>query len=120
MLRPVRSRQGPLPDGSVDVLISNCVINLSTDKARALEEAARVLRPGGRFAVTDLVADPELDEATRRDLEAWTGCVAGALTREEYGALLEGAGFREVEVTENHRVHPRAGSAIIRASKPVD
>jgi arsenite methyltransferase len=110
----------PLPDASVDVVISNCVINLSTDKARALEEAARVLRAGGRFAVTDVVADPELDEATRRDLEAWTGCIAGALTREEYRNILEGAGFRDVEVTETHRVHPRAFSAIIRASKPGD
>ncbi len=108
----------PLPPASVDVVISNCVINLSTDKAQALAEAARVLRPGGRFAVTDVVADADLDEATRRDLEAWTGCIAGALTRDQYRDLLERAGFGDVEVTETHRVHPRAGSAIIRARKP--
>ncbi len=108
----------PLPEGCVDVVISNCVINLSTDKGMALGEAARVLRPGGRLAVTDVVADPDLDEATRRDMEAWTGCIAGALTRAHYRELLEGAGFGEVEVQETHRVHPRASSAIIRARKP--
>jgi ubiquinone/menaquinone biosynthesis C-methylase UbiE len=108
----------PLPAACVDVVISNCVINLSTDKAMALAEAARVLRPGGRLAVTDVVADPDLDEATRRDMEAWTGCIAGALTREHYRDLLEGAGFRDVEVQATHRVHPRASSAIIRARKP--
>jgi SAM-dependent methyltransferase len=108
----------PLPTACVDVVISNCVINLSTDKVMALAEAARVLRPGGRLAVTDVVADPDLDEATRRDMEAWTGCIAGALTREHYRELLEGAGFGDVEVQETHRVHPRASSAIIRARKP--
>jgi ubiquinone/menaquinone biosynthesis C-methylase UbiE len=108
----------PLPTACVDVVISNCVINLSTDKVMALAEAARVLRPGGRLAVTDVVADPDLDEATRRDMEAWTGCIAGALTREHYRELLEGAGFGDVEIQETHRVHPRASSAIIRARRP--
>ena len=71
----------PLPDESVDVVISNCVINLSGDKPQVLREAARVLRPGGRFAVSDVVADEDMDDATRRDMQQWTGCVAGALTR---------------------------------------
>ncbi len=72
----------PLPDASVDVVISNCVINLAADKHLVLREAARVLRPGGRFAVSDVVADPDMDEATRADMERWTGCIAGALTAE--------------------------------------
>lgn len=107
----------PLPDGSVDVVISNCVINLSADKRRVLAEAARVLRPGGRLAVMDVIADPDMDDATRRDMQQWTGCVAGALTRGEFLATLEAAGFEGVEVTETHRVHEHAASAIIRARK---
>jgi arsenite methyltransferase len=108
----------PLPDDSVDVIISNCVINLSGDKSRVFTEAARVVRPGGRLAVTDIVADPEMDEATRRDMEQWTGCIAGALTAEEFRAGLEGAGFTDVEIVETHRVHDQAGSAIVRARMP--
>jgi SAM-dependent methyltransferase len=108
----------PLPDGSVDVVISNCVINLSADKACVLDEAARVLRPGGRFAVSDIVADVAMDDATRRDMEQWTGCIAGALTRDEFRAGLEQAGFTDVEIRETHRVHDQAASAIIRARKP--
>ncbi|MGH2991252.1 MAG: methyltransferase domain-containing protein [Solirubrobacterales bacterium] len=108
----------PLPDESVDVIISNCVINLSADKPSVLGEAARVLRPGGRFAVTDIVADPEMDEATRNDMARWTGCIAGALTEEDFRAGLAGAGFEEIEVVETHRVHEHAGSAIVRARKP--
>ena len=108
----------PLPDATVDVVISNCVINLSTDKAAVLAEAARVLRPGGRFAVSDVVADKDMDKATRDDLEQWTGCVAGALTRSEYIELLTAAGLIDVELIESHRVHERAASAIIRARKP--
>ena len=110
--------QIPLPDDSVDVVISNCVINLSPDKGRVLQEVARVLRPGGRFAVSDVVADAGMDEATRNDMEQWTGCVAGALTDRQYRDLLRSAGLVEVQVEETHRVHPHAGSAIIRASKP--
>src|SRR5437870_2099569 len=109
----------PLPDECVDVVISNCVINLSTDKERAIAEAARVLRPGGRFSVTDVVADPDLDEATRRDMQQWTECIAGALTIDEYRGLLKSAGLTDIELQETHRVHPHAGSAIIRARKPL-
>jgi arsenite methyltransferase len=108
----------PLPDDSVDVIISNCVINLSGDKPAVFREAARVLRPGGRFAVTDIVADPGMDEATRADMAQWTGCIAGALTEEEFRRELEAAGFDEIEIRETHRVHDQAGSAIIRARTP--
>ncbi|NLT05122.1 MAG: arsenite methyltransferase [Solirubrobacterales bacterium] len=108
----------PLPDDSVDVVISNCVINLSADKPRVLAEAARVLRPGGRFAVTDVVADPGMAPATRADLAEWAGCIAGALTVADYERELAAAGFGEIEIRETHRVHPEAGSAIIRARRP--
>jgi arsenite methyltransferase len=108
----------PLADASVDVVISNCVINLSADKRKVLAEAARVLRPGGRFAVSDVIADPDMDEATRADMEQWTGCVAGALTRAEFEQSLAEAGLSDIEVRETHRVHEHATSAIIRARKP--
>jgi ubiquinone/menaquinone biosynthesis C-methylase UbiE len=108
----------PLPEQTVDVVISNCVINLSGDKAQVVREAARVLRPGGRFAVSDVIADPDMDEQTRADMAAWTGCIAGALTEEEFRSTLESAGFEEIEITETHRVHEHAGAAIIRARKP--
>ncbi len=108
----------PLPDASVDVVISNCVINLSGDKDRVLAEAARVLKPGGRFAVSDVIADPDMDEATRADMAQWTGCIAGALTREEFEASLAKAGLTEIEVRATHRVHDKAEAAIIRATKP--
>ncbi|HVE69574.1 MAG TPA: arsenite methyltransferase [Solirubrobacteraceae bacterium] len=108
----------PLPDASVDVVISNCVINLSADKDRVLREVARVLRPGGRLAVSDVVADPDMDEATRADMAQWTGCVAGALTQDEYAGKLAAAGLVDVEVRETHRVHPQAASANVRARKP--
>ena len=110
----------PLPDASVDVVISNCVINLSADKPRVLREAARVLRPGGRFAVSDVIADPDMDAATRADLQAWTGCVAGALTRAGFEGALADAGMVELEIRETHRVHEHASSAIIRARKAGD
>ena len=108
----------PLPDASVDVVISNCVINLSADKRRVIREAARVLRPGGRFAVSDVIADPDMDEATRADMEQWTGCIAGALTRSEFEQSLADAGFEDVEIRETHRVHEHAGAAIVRARRP--
>jgi ubiquinone/menaquinone biosynthesis C-methylase UbiE len=109
----------PLEDASVDVVISNGVINLSGDKQTVLGEAARVLRPGGRFAVSDVIADPDMDEATRADMAAWTGCVAGALTEAQFRGALERAGFEQIEVRETHRVHEHAASAIIRGRKPV-
>jgi SAM-dependent methyltransferase len=108
----------PLPDASVDAVISNCVINLSTDKPRVFREVARVLRPGGRIAIADILADPDMDEPTRRDTDAWTGCIAGALTRDQLAELLEGAGLRQIEIRETHRVHRHAGSAIITAVMP--
>jgi arsenite methyltransferase len=108
----------PLPAESVDVVISNCVINLSGDKPRVLAEAARVLKPGGRFAVSDVIADEDMDEETRAGMSQWTGCIAGALTRSEFEQALATAGLEEVEITETHRVHDSAGSAIVRARKP--
>jgi SAM-dependent methyltransferase len=117
----------PLPDAAVDVIVSNCVINLSTDKARVLREAFRVLRPGGRFAVSDMVVQGVLPEDVRRDVESWAGCISGALEEGEYRRLLTAAGFQDVEL-EVTRVHDRpelAGrfdgklvSAFVRAKKP--
>jgi arsenite methyltransferase len=108
----------PLPDASVDVVISNCVINLSGDKQSVLNETARVLRPGGRLAVSDVIADPDMDDSTRADMAQWTGCIAGALTRGEFEQALTNAGLVDVEIRETHRVHTHAASAIVRASKP--
>jgi arsenite methyltransferase len=108
----------PLADETVDVVISNCVINLAADKRKVLAEAARVLRPGGRFAISDVIADPNMDKATREDMEQWTGCVAGALTRGQFEAMLAAEGLTDIEIRETHRVHEHAGSAIVRARKP--
>ena len=88
----------PLPGASVDVIISNCVINLSADKDRVLREAYRVLKPGGRFAVSDVVVRGEVPVAIRRSVELWAGCVAGALEESEYRAKLAAAGFEAVEI----------------------
>jgi arsenite methyltransferase len=88
----------PLPESSVDVIISNCVINLSAEKDRALREAFRVLKPGGRFAVSDIVVRGEVPAAIRRSVELWIGCVAGALEEREFRARLEAAGFVDVEI----------------------
>src|SRR5436853_1125947 len=88
----------PLPDNTVDVIISNCVINLSTDKDAVLREAFRVLRPGGRFAVSDVIVRGEMPADVRRSLELWVGCVAGALEENEYASNLRAAGFADVEV----------------------
>ena len=108
----------PLPDGTVDVVLSNCVINLAADKGVVLREAARVLRAGGRLAVTDVVASSDMDEATKADKERWAGCLAGAITEAEYRAALADAGFTDVEVIETHRDDDRVFAAIVRARKP--
>jgi len=132
----------PLPDNSVDVIISNCVINLSADKDRVLREAFRVLKPGGRFAVSDVVVTGEVPAEVRRNVELWIGCIAGALRDTEYVSKLTGAGFEKIEV-EPTRVYdiedarqflaglgidvnalaPQVAgkfmSAFVRASKPV-
>ncbi|NPV81101.1 MAG: arsenite methyltransferase [Firmicutes bacterium] len=88
----------PLPDNHVDVVISNCVINLAADKARVLKESFRVLKPGGRLAVSDMAWRREIPDRLRQNIELWTGCVAGALTETEYRRLLEEAGFIDVEL----------------------
>jgi arsenite methyltransferase len=108
----------PLPAETVDVVISNCVINLSADKPKVLAEVARVLKPGGRFAVSDVIADEDMDAATRAEMSQRTGCIAGALTRREFEDAAAAAGLVDVEITETHRVHEKAASAIIRARKP--
>jgi SAM-dependent methyltransferase len=88
----------PLPDNSVDVIISNCVINLSGDKDRVMREAFRVLKPGGRFAVSDVVVRGEVPAEIRRNMELWTGCIAGALEEMDYVAKLRGAGFDAIDI----------------------
>jgi arsenite methyltransferase len=107
----------PLPRDTVDVIISNCVVNLSPDKDRVFREAFRVLRPGGRFAVTDVVADTTPDRRSP-DPALWAGCIAGALTRNEYAEGLENAGFESVQIEDTHSVAVGFASAIIRARKP--
>jgi arsenite methyltransferase len=97
----------PLPDNCVDVIISNCVINLSADKDRVLREAFRVLKPGGRFAVSDIVVRGEMPNEIQRRIELWAGCIAGALEDREYEAKLARAGFKEIEV-EPTRVYKAA------------
>ena len=87
-----------MPDNSVDVIISNCVINLSTDKDAVLREAFRVLKPGGRLAVSDVVVRGEVPADVRRSMELWVGCIAGALEEREYGQKLGAAGFAEIEI----------------------
>lgn len=105
----------PLPDASVDVIISNCVINLSPDKDAVLREAFRVLKPGGRFAVSDVVLTRDLPDGVRRSLELWSGCVAGALLEGDYRAKLQTAGFADIEV-EPTRVFGRDDIETIAAS----
>ncbi|HXF37608.1 MAG TPA: arsenite methyltransferase [Actinomycetota bacterium] len=108
----------PLPDASVDVVISNCVVNLSPEKRRVFDEVYRVLRPGGRVGISDVVAADRLTPAERVERGSWTGCVAGALSFEEYRAGLEAAGFAGVEVVPTHEVADGMFGAIIRARKP--
>ncbi|HEV7213663.1 MAG TPA: arsenite methyltransferase [Chloroflexota bacterium] len=135
----------PLPDNSVDVVISNCVINLSTDKGQVLREAHRVLRPGGRFAVSDVVVDGPVPEDLRRQVELWVGCIAGALDRRDYVEQLRAAGFTDVSIeptrfyqaedsgdahlvawlaaqplNERPRLNRAFFSAFVRGNKPAD
>jgi arsenite methyltransferase len=115
----------PLPDNSVDVIISNCVINLAPDKGRVLTEAFRVLKPGGRFAVSDVIVRGHVPATLRRDMELWVGCIAGALDEDDYTGKLKAAGFDAIDI-ETWRVYdnvsPEAdgkfASAFIRARKP--
>jgi arsenite methyltransferase len=126
----------PLPEASVDVIISNCVINLSADKDRALREAFRVLKPGGRLAVSDIVVRGEVPAAIRKSVELWIGCVAGAMEESEYRARLEAAGFAGIEIVPTRvytaedargllgadavpaEIDGRFMSAFVRAAKP--
>lgn len=108
----------PLPDHSVDVVVSNCVINLSADKPAVFREAHRVLRPGGRLAVADVVADREPDSELLADDAAWAACIAGAVTRDQYRAQLEGAGLADVEIVDSHAVADGFWSVFVRARKP--
>jgi SAM-dependent methyltransferase len=110
--------QIPLPDASVDVVISNCVINLSADKATVFAEMRRVLRPGGRVGVSDIVAGDELSPAERAERGSYVGCIAGALSFAEYRSGLEGAGFDEVSVEPTHAVAEGMYGAIVRARRP--
>ncbi len=108
----------PLPDASVDVIVSNCVINLSPDKRAVFAETHRLLKPGGRLAVADVAADALVDETVRADLEAWTDCIAGAITRDEYRSILAAVGFESVSIEDSHAVAEGFTSVIIRALKP--
>jgi arsenite methyltransferase len=116
----------PLPSQSVDVIISNCVINLSPDKDAALREAFRVLKPGGRFAVSDVIVRGPVPAEIRRSMELWVGCLAGALEEQEYVSKLQAAGFRDVDVEpwrvchieDARAVEGHFASAAIRARKP--
>lgn len=132
-----RIEEIPMPASAVNVVISNCVINLAADKGQVLREAFRVLKPGGRFAVSDVVADGPVPEALRQNMEAWVGCLAGALNIDEYQRMLTDAGFADVSVTITRRytvaeagldpsVLPvgweagdgKLASAFVRATKP--
>ncbi|MBG7701504.1 arsenite methyltransferase [Streptomyces sp. MC1] len=108
----------PLPAGTIDVVISNCVINLSVDKPAVFAETFRVLRPGGRIGVTDVVADDTLTPAQRAERGDHVGCIAGALSFAEYRAGLEAAGFTDVQITPTHPVADGMHSAVVRAVKP--
>ena len=110
--------QIPLPAETIDVVISNCVVNLSPDKAAVLSEAFRVLRPGGRLGITDVVAEDRLTQAERAERGDWAGCIAGALAEGEYARLLARAGFDDVSVTFTHDVADGLHGAIVSAVKP--
>jgi SAM-dependent methyltransferase len=112
--------QIPLPAATVDVVISNCVINLSIDKPAVFAETFRVLRPGGRLGVSDIVAEDHLTPEQRAERGSYVGCIAGALSKTEYETQLAEAGFTEVSVTFTHQVGDGIQSAIIRATRPTD
>jgi len=107
----------PVEDGSVDVIMSNCVINLSPDKERVFREAYRVLKPGGRMMISDIVTKGELPADVRRDLELWAGCIAGALEESEYLQKIRNAGFREVEVMSKQDFRGLISSVKVKAVK---
>jgi len=112
----------PVEDNSVDVIISNCVINLSTDKQRVFREAYRVLKPGGRIMVSDIVTEEKLPENVRKNLEAWADCIAGALEKQEYIDVIRRAGFEDVKIVSQARYgeccNAKIASANIEARKP--
>ena len=112
--------QIPLPAESVDVVISNCVINLSVDKAAVIAEVARVLRPGGRVGISDIVAEDRLTPEERAERGSYVGCIAGALSKSEYEAGLEAGGLEEVSVDFTHEVADGIHSAIVKARKPLE
>jgi arsenite methyltransferase len=109
----------PLPSSTIDVVISNCVINLAADKAAVFREIARVLRPGGRIGVSDVVADDELSSIERAERGSFTGCIAGALSFSEYRTGLAAVGLTDIELVPTHAVADGLHAAIIRATKPV-
>ncbi len=115
-----RIEEIPLPAETVDVVISNCVVNLSPDKEAVLAEAFRVLRPGGRLGISDVVAEDRLSAAERTERGDWAGCIAGALSVGEYETLLARAGFGSVEVAFTHEVNDGMHGAIVSAVKPAD
>ena len=110
--------QMPLGDAAIDVVISNCVINLSTDKPAVIREMFRVLRPGGRIGISDVVAENQLSPAERAERGSYVGCIAGALSIEEYETQLSSAGFVDVSVELTHEVAPEMHGAIVKATKP--
>jgi arsenite methyltransferase len=110
----------PLPAATIDVVISNCVVNLSVDKPAVFAETYRVLKPGGRIGITDVVAEDHLTPEQRAERGAWVGCIAGALSRTEYESGLAAAGFVDISVIFTHQVGDGLHSAIIKATRPAD
>jgi SAM-dependent methyltransferase len=110
----------PLPADSIDVVISNCVVNLAADKTAVFREIARVLRPGGRIGITDIVAEDHLSPEARAERGSYAGCIAGALSVSEFRQGLEAAGFSAVSITPSHTVAEGMISAIVKATKPAD
>ena len=109
----------PLPDRTIDVVISNCVINLAADKPAVFAEIFRVLKPGGRIGISDVVADDALSPDERAERGSWVGCIAGALSYSEYRQELERAGFADISIEATHQATDGMDSAIIKARKPL-